>query len=392
MPLLLKTNSIIVGFFSWLFSIFLFSPRLTLFLGEGSGTTRRDELLAQCIDPFTKNLKEPILAYRIIQPSIAKALGWCGERREILALMGSPGIAYIALILTLAIFHFSLRQRFSNNLSLLVTFSLATTQVTQWVNTHWGHPDSLSFLPISLLMISRQPILIVVANLIGFLNDERMILSLPFIFLWWWPVKKSWKESFKNLFPIIFYSFIGIAIALLIRIFLQQGLIGPGLNESSDYFNKLNTFSRIFDPSNWFGFLVMVFLGFRWLWTIPILGLIVLIKRKLSIRMFIFIFSSAISILFTFTVSDVSRSCAFFFPMIPVAIEIIKDHSGWPESKLKLWISLIIGLNVLTPALKMYGIPSDWLSTNPLEWVTPALPLPVNLWKWFTSPNGAITW
>ena len=63
----------------------------------------------------------------------------------------------------------------------------------------------------------------------------------------------------------------------------------------------------------------------------------------------------------TFAVADVSRSCAFFFPMIPVAMEIIKDQSGWPESKLKLWISLIIGLNVLTPALKIYSIPQDYI-------------------------------
>ena len=204
----LKNNSIIVGFSSWLFNIFLFSPRLTLFLGGGSGTTRRDDILAQCIDPFTKNLNEPILAYRIIQPSIAKALGWCGERREILALMGSPGIAYIALILTLIIFHFSLKKRFSNNLSLLATFGLATTHLTQWVNTHWGHPDSLTFLPISLLMISRQPILIIIATSIGCINDERLILSLPFILLWWWPKKQKWNESLQNLSPMIFSSFL----------------------------------------------------------------------------------------------------------------------------------------------------------------------------------------
>ena len=94
----------------------------------------------------------------------------------------------------------------------------------------------------------------------------------------------------------------------------------------------------------------------------------------------------------TFAVADVSRSCAFLFTIIPVAMEILKEQSTWPESKLKFWISLIIGLNVLTPALKIYGIPQDWLDISPLEWATPALPLPVNLWKWFTSPNGAITW
>ena len=387
----LKNNSIIVGFSSWLFSIFLFSPRLTLFLGEGSGTTRRDDILAQCIDPFTKNLNEPILAYRIIQPSIAKALGWCGERREILALMGSPGIAYIALILTLIIFHFSLKKRFSNSLSLLATFGLATTHLTQWVNTHWGHPDSLTFLPISLLMISRQPILIIIATSIGCINDERLILSLPFILLWWWPKNETWQRSLKNLFPIIFSCFIGIAIAFVIKISIQQGLIGPGIFEPYDA-NAFKGYFRILNPSNWFSLLVVVFFGFRWLWIIPISALIVLLKNKLSLHSFIFIFSSAISILMTFAVADVSRSCAFFFTIIPVAMEILKEQSTWPESKLKFWISLIIGLNVLTPALKIYGIPQDWLDISPLEWATPALPLPVNLWKWFISPNGSITW
>ena len=387
----LKKNSIIIGFLSWLFSIFLFSPRLTLFLGEGSGTTRRDELLAQCIDPLTQNLKEPILVFRIIQPSIAKALGWCGERREILALMGSPGIAYIALILTLIIFHFSLKKRFGNSLSLLATFAIATTQLTQWVNTHWGHPDSLTFLPISLLMISKQPILIIIATSIGCINDERIILSLPFILLWWWPKNESWKRSLKKLFPIIFSSFIGIAIAFFIKKLLLQSLIDPEILEPYEG-HFIDSFFRILNPSNWLGLFVTVFLGFRWFWTVPILALIVTLNNKLSIRSSLFVVSSLISVLATLTVADISRSCAFFFPMIPVAIEILKDQSAWTESKLKLWISWIICLNVLTPALKVYGIPPEWWAVNPLEWATPALPLPVNLWNWFTSPNGAITW
>lgn len=384
-------KSITIGFFSWLFSIFLFSPRLTLFLGEDSGTTRRDDILAQCIDPFTKNLKEPILSYRIIQPSIAKALGWCGERRDILALMGSPGIAYIALIITLVIVHSALKRKFSSSLSLLGTLGLATTQLTQWVNTHWGHPDSLTFLPISLLLISRQPILIITATIIGFLNDERIVLSLPFILLWWWPKKESIKSSLKLLFPIIYSSFIGIAIAFSIKILLIKGFIGSGILEPFQEVT-INNYIRLIDPSQWLGFVVMIFLGFRWLWIIPLLALIFLLKEKLSIRSFIFISSILLALVSTSSVADVSRSCAFFFPIILVSMEILKDQSNWQESKFKFLMSFIIGLNVLTPALVVYGIPPDWWEVNPLEWATPALPLPLNLWKWFNSPNGATTW
>ncbi len=391
-------RSSIIGILSWVLSIFLYSPRLTLYLGEPAVLTRRDDLLAQCINPLVRNLNEPILAYRIIQPLIARALGWCGERKEILSLMGSPGIAYIALMLTLIIFHFSLRKRFSTSLSTLATFGLATTQVTQWVNTHWGHPDSLTFLPISLLLLSRNKMVVILATSIGFLNDERMILSLPFILLWWWPKKHSLKAYFQNLCPIIFSLFVGLAIAFLIRIFLQHGLIGPGINIYDEYINGtpydpyLTGYFRLFEPSKWLSLLVVTFFGFRWLWIIPFLALLGLLKKNISIPSYIFIFSTLFCLIASYSVADVSRSCAFFFPIFPVSMKILKHEFNWNESKLKFWIKWIIGLNVLTPALKVFAVPPNWLEVNPFEWSSPALPLPANLWRWFTAPNGAITW
>ena len=170
-------NSVKIGLLSWLLSLLLYSPRLTLFLGETSGTTRRDDLLAQCLDPFTRSLNEPILAYRVVQPFIAHSFGWCGARRDVLALLGSPGIAYLALIITLSFVYSALESRFNSRLALLTTFGLATTQLTQWVNTHWGHPDSLTLLPISLLLCSRNPLWVMLSILIGYLNDERILLT-----------------------------------------------------------------------------------------------------------------------------------------------------------------------------------------------------------------------
>ena len=115
-------RSLLVGALAWLVSIFLYSRRLALFLLPSSGPTRRDDLLAQCVDPFTRTLDEPLLFYRILQPLIAHSLGWCGSRTDFMALLGSPGIAYLALVLSLSCVYWALVRRVSASLSLLTTF------------------------------------------------------------------------------------------------------------------------------------------------------------------------------------------------------------------------------------------------------------------------------
>ena len=89
---------------------------------------------------------------------------------------------------------------------------------------------------------------------------------------------------------------------------------------------------------------------------------------------------------------NVSRSISFCYPIIPVSILIIKDIGKWSNERLIYFLCFILMLNIITPAAKIYSVPSDWWNTNPLEWSSPALPLPINIWRWFSSPNGAPTW
>ena len=160
--------------------------------------------------------------------------------------MGSPGIAYIALIFTLAFFYLGISKRMSNDIALSSTFAISTTMVTQWTNTHWGHPDSLTFLPISILLCFRKWWIIVPCSLIGFLNDERFILSIPFLVLWWWPDNiENLKVVILKLSKISFYFFIGFCIFILIRVFLTIGLIGPGIEGENSMLKFL-----ILDSSN----------------------------------------------------------------------------------------------------------------------------------------------
>lgn len=388
---MLIIRSLLVGALSWLFSLLLYSPRLTLFLGAGSGSTRRDDLLTQCLEPLARNLNEPILAYRIVQPLLAKALGWCGDRRELLALLGSPGIAYLALILTLACCHWAIRQRFSSAVSILTTMALATTMVTQWSNVYWGHPDSLSLLPIALLLISRHPLLVIACVSVGVLNDERLLLAIPFLALWWWPASLSWRQFLRLLFPQVVAVFLGLAIALLLRIALAQGWIGPGIENAYSSGGLFSgPFSRLVQPSSWPSLAVMVFLGFRWLWLIPLLALSSLWRQSPSMRVGLYACSLLVGSLATFTVADVSRSFAFVFPCVLVALQILQEQ-GWSDSRLSRWLTWCLGLNVLTPAATVFGVPPQWWK-DPISWAVPYLPLPLNLWQWLRSPNGAASW
>lgn len=309
---MLIIRSLLVGCLSWLLSVFLYSPRLTLFLGAGSGSTRRDDLLTQCLDPLARNLNEPILSYRIVQPLLANVLGWCGDRRDFAALLGSPGIAYLTLIFTLACCHLALRQRFGSAVSLLATLALATTMVTQWTNTEWGHPDSLTLLPIALLLISRHPLLVTACVFIGALNDERLVLAIPFLALWWWPAAESWKKLLPRFLPQAFGVCLGMGLVLLVRAALAQGWIGPGIQDayqSGGLFSGL--FSRILQPSAWPGLALMVLLGFRWLWVIPLLAISSLWLHSSTLRLSIYAMCLLAAGLVTFTVADVSRSFAF---------------------------------------------------------------------------------
>lgn len=374
-------RSLWVGALAWLVSIFLYSPRLALFLLPSSGATRRDDLLAQCVDPFTRTLDEPLLFYRILQPLIAHSLGWCGSRTEFLALLGSPGIAYLALILSLSCVYWALVRRVSASLSLLTTFALATTQVTQWTNLYWGHPDSLSLLPAALLMCSRRTWIVFATTFLGVLNDERFILALPFIVLWWWIDDLSSWQNFRLWLPQALAFLAAMVVYSVLRLSLFYGWIGPGID-----YQWGSTFSqyaiRLISPGSWPGLLVMVLMSFRWLWIIPTLWLIRSTRSLFAMKDWIYFLSlfTVIAASFAFS-ADVSRNIAFAFPFLPVAVLWLSRDHGFGDSTLRRVLAVSLGLNIITPAATFFDTPD---SINPLKWGSLYLPLPANVWRWLS--------
>ena len=229
---------------------------------------------------------------------------------------------------------------------------------------------------------------------VGSLNDERFILSIPFLLLWWHLTDQ--REGIKfNLYKSTFAFGAGISILFLFKLALINGFIGPGIVKEQSLFNSLLNdyfFPVVLNPSKWLQYAFLVFLGFRWLWILPLVALIICIRNKNILIFYSLFISILLSSLVIMINADVSRSISFCYPMIPISMLIIKDIGKWSNKKLIYFLNLILLFNILSPAAKVYNIPPDWWKTNPLEWSSPALPLPFNLWRWFTSPNGASTW
>ena len=49
----------------------------------------------------------------------------------------------------------------------------------------------------------------------------------------------------------------------------------------------------------------------------------------------------------------------------------------WKINHIIRLLNVLTFLNIITPAAKVYNLPKDWFSRNPLEWASPALPLPI---------------
>ena len=148
--------------------------------------------------------------------------------------------------------------------------------------------------------------------------------------------------------------------------------------------------NTILVPSKWTGFLFIVFLSYRWLCLIPLIAIIIMFKER-SLRAIFFIVSITSTIIASSINADVSRTRVLlshnsFF------LSVLYENYGWKTNHIIKILNILTFLNVITPAAKVYYLPKDWYSRNPLEWASPALPLPINIWRWFTSPNGFSTW
>ncbi|MBD2459667.1 hypothetical protein H6G89_01305 [Oscillatoria sp. FACHB-1407] len=294
---------------------------------SNNSPSRWDDLLAMCANPLTRNLHEPILAYRITLPVIAHSLGLYGDRWSWRALLATPGLPYLALIGTLAIVYVVVQRQTNSTVAALTSLALSLTHLTQWTNTHWGHPDSITHLAIAVTMLSPNVWLTGVMTVLGSLNDERFVVAIPFVLLWYIATEPTPPKRIQASLKTIAGFAVGLVIVVLVRHALTVGWIGEGIERPAVYNSILDVLMNPW-KINWAVFLTSLFLGYRWVWVV--LGLALGIAWRKPYRWIGLGLGVAVLLAsyFTITVADISRSTAFYFPAIAIAVWLLYRQSA----------------------------------------------------------------
>jgi len=331
------------GVSTWLFGMFVKFPHGLL---TASDFPRLEDYLKLCANPFTRDVNL-ILAYRVSVPIIAWVLHL------------PPAISALLPILLLSfsyavIFYVVLARTADSRFSVLVAAGLSLTFFALWTNRWLGSPDSFSHLVSALALISSNPFLLALFCIVGTLNDERWLFSVPLLLFW-----HSTNFAKAGTFSSITAARTGIGLSagvlfvLFIRYALTIGWLGPGIAEPEGY-KGIQSALLGFYPLNsvWPLFALNIFMGFGWYW----LAVIKLITRQLAsttpiLGCFLgfFILLASLS---TIVVEDVSRSVGFLF--LVVVIASVYDYGINPASANLWWRNLLIAA-AITPTIYYIG-------------------------------------
>jgi hypothetical protein len=337
--------ALIVGFSIWLFGIFVKFPQGLL---STSHFPRLDDYLKLCANPFARDVNL-ILAYRISVPVLA----WVLHLPPVICTL----LPILFLISSYALIFYVLFERTGDKqFALLVVAGLSLTFFALWTNRWLGYSDSFSHLCSAVALLSSNPFLLALCCIIGTINDERWLMSVPFLLYWHGSNHAkadtiNWTNATRSGIGLA----AGVLVVLLVRYALTVGWLGPGIVEPGYYKIVRSTSLSHHLPyaSTWPLFALNVLMGLGWYW-VPVVRLVL---RQVSSGTLVWGYFLGLSVfiaaLSTLLDEDVSRSIGFLY--LAVVIASSYDHDAEPALARIRWRNLLLGA-VLTPTIYYTGL------------------------------------
>lgn len=263
------------GLFAFLVSLFLAAPVLWIYLEPGSGG-RLADFMAQAAEPLRRDLREPILGYRITVPLLNHWLGFRGFAVIIPAMAAS--------LLNLILCSRILRQRTQNSLfSIFGAVGLSLTFFVAEGTTFWSAPDSVAHLLALVPAAFSLPWFYLVGAVpIAMFVDERSIISFCFLLIFWW--RRDFGSSFKALTFTIIGFLAGLSFWKLGRVVIDFGWLAepPSNNLVSSAASRVLKIGAPHD--GWAVWIVNSICAFKWMYIFPIILSALLIRWLIAQR------------------------------------------------------------------------------------------------------------
>jgi hypothetical protein len=336
--------SLTAGCLTWALSAFFFFSTTVLY---GNNSPRLPDFLRLCQDPWLWQVQDTALAYRRLVPSVA----WVLDLPPLVAIL----VPHLSIILTLAFVYASFAKRTDHAAAMATTLALACTWLVFWTNAYLGYADAVTHLAVASALAISSPWASAGLAAVGFLNDERFVVAVPFLLMWH---QNRWGRL------ALAYGF-GMTLGLLVRHATQTGWIGPGFASADHLGIGWRWITTTWRPleSNWALFAYNVAASWRWLWAWPLLAVFGASRWPLVSR-FAFLAGLAVTAASAALVHDVARSITFAFPAILVAAGRVAEID---RHRFRAYLVPIAILNLVTPALIFNGILPSAMIPLPIE-------------------------
>lgn len=248
---------------------------------------------------------------------------------------------------------FFLRETGRRPVSMLLTLGLANTYFgfAGFIDVQgWG--DILPFVLIMAAMGSAKPFVIGICVFLSSLGDERSLLSIPFLFFWYWHKHSGCALEFKTIpiRPLVLKATAltlgavgwGIVRWSMVHVFgfsVPTGGVGPGVifcHETSYMY-----------PGFWSAF------ESYWLAVFAYIPILFFSQRKLaSVLVLIYLCLFTTSCYF---VLDISRSLSYGFPIVLLALAYFSSPRKHSDENQTLLGCLAI-VNIFIPTARIHGV------------------------------------
>lgn len=302
---------VIIAVTAWALALLLSFPSLYDFEPERIDYMRSGRYLPLCENPLERaSLRDPMLAYRILPPTVTYLLG--------LKHWGALGLPYLVSIITLVVTGYAVCLRLGRRFAIYAVFLTALSFAITWPNCMLGYGDPFAHLASACLLITRRPWLVALTVLAGLLSDERFLMVWPLAALWHW---QRGANSWGWLRRCWVHVVAAVLAWLVVRHALAVGWIGEGIPRVQLYTDMWSQLTSLKPwDSTWPIWTLNVLAAFEWTWLLIGLGVVCQFAHGHKTPALIFAALLAGIILSTVVVADVTRSVAFAFVAIPVSL------------------------------------------------------------------------